>query len=185
MKSSLQTIQTLAKIAKVLCKIAFVFCIVGAVGCLLGICSLALGIIGALKIGGVTIHGLIEQNAGVTLGTMYASMAAGLILCTAEAFLAEIAGNYFRHVLEVGTPFTTQGADELKRLGIWTIVLPLVTMIVASIVCKILTIFLPGIAELRLDDYSSVALGVGFLVVSVLCRYGAEALSARQQNSEQ
>ena len=58
-------------------------------------------------------------------------------------------------------------------------------MIVASIVCKILTIFLPGIAELRLDDYSSVALGVGFLVVSVLCRYGAEALSARQQNSEQ
>ena len=106
MKSSLQTIQTLAKIAKVLCKIAFVFCIVGAVGCLLGICSLALGITGALKIGGVTIHGLIEQNAGVTLGTMYASMAAGLILCTAEAFLAEIAGNYFRHVLEVGTPFT-------------------------------------------------------------------------------
>ena len=185
MKSSLQTIQTLSKIAKVLCKIVFICCIVGAVGCLVGIWSLALGITGAMKLGGVTIHSILSQSAGMTLGTMYASMTAGCILCAGEAILSKIAGDYFRRVLAVGTPFTTQGADELKRLGIWTIVLPLVTMIVASVACKILTIFLPGIAELRLDDYSSVALGVGFLVVSVLCRYGAEALSARQQNAEQ
>ena len=181
MKSSLQTIQTLAKIAKVLCKIVFVFCIVGAVGCLLGICSLALGITGALKIGGVTIHGLIEQNAGVTLGTMYASMAAGLILCTAEAFLAEIAGNYFRHVLEVGTPFTTQGADELKRLGIWTIVLPLVAAIVAAVIYAAFD--LPQ-GSVEWSNLTSLGLGIVLILASLIFRYGAELEAGNASENE-
>lgn len=177
MKTSLETIQTLSKVGKVLCKIVFVCSLVGAIGSFVGIIALALGIVGAVQLGNVTIHSILSESTGMTLGTMYASMAAGCILCIGEAFLAKIAGDYFRHELAAGTPFTTEGAAELKRLGLWTILLPLGVMIAANIVHLILNIVFQDIADIYTNDFSSIGLGIGFLVVSVLCKHGAETAS--------
>ena len=174
MKTSLETIQTLSKIGKVLCQIVFVCCLVGAIGSLVGIAALALGIVGAVRLGHVTIHSIIAQSAGMTLGTMYAAMAAGCILSSGEAVLAKIAGNYFRNELKAGTPFTMEGAAELKRLGLWTILLPLGTMLIANIIHVIFSIFFQDIGDIDTTDFASVGLGVAFLAVSVLCRHGAE-----------
>ena len=82
--NTLKTIQTLAKIGKVFSKIIFVCCIVGFCGCIVGIVSLALGA-ETFKLGGVTIHSMIENEAGLNLPTLYASMAVGLRFCAAEA----------------------------------------------------------------------------------------------------
>ena len=174
MKTSLETIQTLSKVGKVLCKIVFVCSLVGAIGSFVGIIALALGIVGAVQLGHVTIHSILSESAGMTLGTMYASMAAGCILCIGEAFLAKIAGNYFRHELAAGSPFTREGAAELKRLGMWTILLPLGAMIAASLVHLIFSIFFQDITDISTSDFSSIGLGIGFLVVSLLCKHGAE-----------
>ena len=96
--NTLKTIQTLAKIGKVFSKIIFVCCIVGFCGCIVGIVSLAFGA-ETFKLGGVTIHSMIENEAGMSLPTLYASMAVGLLFCGAEAVLCKFAEAYFKHEL--------------------------------------------------------------------------------------
>ncbi len=170
---TLNIIQKLSKIGKVLSKIMFIFCIIGFCGCIVGILSMALGA-PTLKIGGVTLESILNTEADVTVGTVYAAMAAGMILCAGEAVLAKFAEYYFKHELADGTPFTLAGAKEMQRLGILTICLPIGTQIVAEIVYAVMEQTMQGVAPLRLDSAGSVALGVMFIVLSLICRYGAD-----------
>ncbi len=169
---TLKTIQTLSKIGKILSKIVFIFCIIGFCGCFIGILSMALGA-ETLKFGGVTLESILNTEAEVTIGTVYAAMAAGMVLCAGEAVLAKFAEHYFKRELADGTPFDLGGAKEMQRLGILTICLPIGTQIVAEIVYAVMEQTMQGVAPLRLDSAGSVALGVMFIVMSLICRYGA------------
>lgn len=178
---TLNTIQTLAKIGKILSRIIFVFCIVGFCGCIVGIVSLAIG--GeTFKLGGVTIHSMIENSAGLNLPTLYASMAVGLLFCAAEAVLCKFAELYFTNELVDGDPFTLRGAKELLRLGILTIAVPLGTRIVCSIGLAVADKVWPGIDRLSMGDFTSVGLGVMMLVLSLFCRYGAELKESKAES---
>ena len=126
------------------------------------------------KLGGVTIHSIIENEAGMSLPTLYASMAVGLLFCGAEAVLCKFAEAYFKHELADGDPFTLRGAKELLRLGILTVAIPLGTVIVCSIGVAIADNMVPGIDKLSTGEFSSVGLGVMMIVLSLFCRYGAE-----------
>lgn len=170
---TLNVIQKLSKIGKVLSKIMFIFCIVGFCGCIAGILSMALGA-PTLKFGDVTLEGILNTEAEVTIGTVYAAMVAGMILCVGEAVLAKFAEHYFKRELADGTPFSLGGAKEMQRLGILTICIPIGIQIIAEIVYAVMEQTMQGVAPLRLDNAGSVALGVMFLVVSLICKYGAE-----------
>lgn len=173
MNNTLKTIQTLAKVGKILSKIIFVCCIVGFCGCIVGIVSLAIGA-ETFKLGGVTVHSMIENKAGMNLPTLYASMAVGLLFCAAEAVLCKFAETYFNHELADGNPFTLRGAKELMRLGILTIAIPLGAVIVCSIGVAVADNIYPGIDKLSIGEFGSVGLGVMMIVLSLFCRYGAE-----------
>ena len=84
---TLKVLGKLARLGKVLCRIAFVCCIVGFCLCGAAIASLALGL-EPLRLGRVTINGLIFTEASVSMTMMYAAMIAGMILCAGEAVLA-------------------------------------------------------------------------------------------------
>lgn len=170
---TLNTIQKLSKIGKVLSKIVFIFCIVGFCGCIVGILSMTLGT-PTLKIGGVTLESILNTEAEVTVGTVYAAMTTGMILCAGEAVLAKFAEHYFKRELADGTPFTLGGAKEMQRLGILTICIPICTQIIAEIVYAVMEQTVQGVAPLRLDNNGSVALGVMFIVLSLICRCGTE-----------
>lgn len=178
-RDSLKTIQVLARIGHVLSKIAFICCIVGASICIIGIASLAVGNDGVFKLGGVTIHGPIEQGFPVDAGSMYAVMATGLVFCICEGTVAKFAEVYFKHELASGTPFTFAGASELMRLGILAIALPLGASTLSAIVRSILDNSLGGISSISLSIDSSVAFGVMFIVMSVIIRYGAELVAPK------
>lgn len=171
---SLQTIQTLSKIGKVLSKIIYICCVIGAVGCAVGIASLPFADTGILKVGGVTIHGLIVNQAGIDLNSLYPLMTGAMIVCIGQAVLAKFAESYFTHELAAGTPFTADGAKEMLRLGILTICIPLGALILSQIVSGVVAEIV-GCGDLfKVDNGDSVVLGVMFIVISVLCRYGAE-----------
>lgn len=170
---TLNTIQTLAKIGKILSKIIYVCCIVGFCGCIVSIVSLAIGA-ETFKLGGITVHSMIENKAGMNLPTLYASMAVGLLFCAAEAVLCKFAEIYFKNELADGNPFTLRGAKELMRLGILTIAIPLGTVIICSIGISIADNVYYGIDKLSIGEFSSVGLGVMMIVLSLFCRYGAE-----------
>ena len=170
---TLNIIQKLSKIGKVLSKVMFIFCIIGFCGCIVGILSMALGA-PTLKIGGVTLESILNTEAEVTVGTVYAAMAASMILCAGEAVLAKFAEHYFKRGLTDGTPFNLEGAKEMQRLGILTICIPIGAQIIAEIVYAVMEQTIQSVAPLRLDSAGSVALGVMFIVMSLICRYVAD-----------
>ena len=172
---TLQTIQKLSKIGKVLCKIVFVFCIVGFCFCAVGIASLALGA-ETIKIGSITLESLLETEAELTMGTLYTSIIVAMILCSGKAVLAKFAEYYFKGEIEDGTPFNQERAGELKQLGILTICIPIGTQIVAEMVYAALSYIWGNTVPLELDNSGSVTLGIMFIVMSLICKYGAEKL---------
>jgi len=171
--NTLKTIQTLSKIGRILSKIVYICCVVGFCGCIVGIISLGLGS-EVFKLGGVTIHSIIESHSHMSMPTLYTAMAVGMVLCATEAVLSKFAEHYFKNELKDGTPFTLRGAKELMRLGILTISIPLGMVIVCSIGVAIADNFFPEIEKLSYDGYASVGLGVMMIVSSLFCRYGAE-----------
>lgn len=180
---TLNTIQTLSKIGKILSKIVYICCIVGFVGCIVGIASVLVGA-EALKLGGVTLHSILETEAGIGIGTIWAAIAVGMILCIGEFFVSRMAYRYFVNELRAGTPFTLDGAKELLHLGISVIWIPIVTAVLAQIAQGVIAQHMEDVEKLSLNGFDSVALGVAFAIISLLCRHGAE-LSAQAVESAQ
>lgn len=187
MEKSLKTIQTLSRIGRVLCRIAWICSIIGAAGCVLGIFSLIVGADEVLKLGGVTIHGIIANESGLSDGSMYAAMTVGMILSIGELVLALFAEHYFKKELSDGTPFTLTGAAQMQRLGILTICISLGSVIVAEIAYQIFKYAYQDVAVLHIDDYASVGLGIAFIVMSVVFRCGAslEKKKESEKSNEQ
>ena len=175
---TLKTIQALSKLGKILSKIAFIFSVIGFCGCIAGLLSLNFGNGGLIKIGGVTLHGLVSENLGFDIKSISAALAGWLIVCAGEAVLAKFAEAYFKNELKAGTPFTLSGARELLRLGILTLAVPTGCVVAGRIVEGIAAGFMKteraSSIDMYFDNAASIALGVMFIVISLLCRYGAE-----------
>lgn len=170
---TLNALQVLAKIGRILSTIVFVFSIVGAALCALGILSLAL-IPNGIKIGGTNIQGIVAQKAGWSMPTCYLAMTQGVILCAGEAVLAKFAERYLKNELAAGTPFTFDGAKELLRLGILAICIPIGTSILAAIAYGIFKAVAKDAADPDFEYSTSIILGVMMTVGSLLCKHGAE-----------
>lgn len=170
---TLNSIQTLSKIGKILSKIVCICCVVGFVGCAVGIAAVLIGI-QAVEIGGLTLHGILENEAGITEGTVWAAIAVGMILSVGEFCVSRMAYRYFKNELNAGTPFTADGAKELMHLGISVIWIPIVSVVLAQIAQEVIAQFTEIVEPLVFDDFESVAMGVMFIIMSLFCKCGAE-----------
>lgn len=173
MSQTLQTIQKLSKLGKILCQVFFVLSIIGAVGCVIGIIGVA-SIPGDLMLDGTTINDMLLTEVGVTINTLYAILAAAIVLCIGEAVVCKFSEKYFRNELQAGTPFTFAGAKEMFRLGIIAICVTIGSSILASIVYAIIAASLGDVVPYDFYGISAALSGVAFLVLSVIFKYGAE-----------
>lgn len=176
---SLRAIQVLAKIGKVMSRVVFICSIVGMAVCVMGVLSYNL-IPDGIKVNGVTIHSMIESNANWSMGAAYAAAFTGFILCAAECAISKLSELYFKHELAAGTPFTVEGANEMLRLGICTISISLGAVIVAALCDAIAMSRFAYAAELQVGDFSQVGIGIGFIILSVVFRYGSELLAEKR-----
>ena len=176
-------LQKIVKLGKVFSKVAFVFSIIGICGCIIGLLSNLLGNGQILKIGGVTIYGLLAEFNADNGNSTRATLMAWLIVCVGQAILAKFAELYFCHVETSGTPFTHTGAWELRRLGIMMIMIPTGCVALAEIVQGTMEGFMnvtsDGWSDLNFDNEASVIVGVMFIACSFLCGYGAELLEKK------
>lgn len=174
----LDTLQTLAKVGKVLSKIAFICAIVGTCGCIAGLISTTFGSSAITKIGGVTLHGILATSEEYNLKSISAGLTGWLIICAGEVVLAKFAENYFKNELAAGTPFTVKGAKELQRLGILAMAIPVgctvVGEIVMGIVAGFMNVAVRGWLDPQLDHEGTIVLGIMFIIGSLVCRYGAQ-----------
>lgn len=170
---TLKAIQVLSKIGKILSKITFICCIVGFCGCVVGIIGLAAGI-PAIKISGESFDVILWEKAQISVGTLYATMAAGLFLSAGEAVVARFAELYFDRELKDGTPFNLGGAKQMLNLGIITICVSLGSQSLAAIVYAIFKATMADVAALDFGYGSAAAIGIMFILTSLICRHGAE-----------
>lgn len=169
--NSLKIVQTFAKIGKVLSKVVYIFCIVGFCLSIVGIVSLAAGIT-VLKFGDVTLGSILDRE-NISDGTLYTTMALACVACVGEAVLAKFAEHYFANEIADGTPFTEDGANEMLRLGIIAAVMPVAISIVCGIMYAVFSNVFADVAEVNVS-YGSVATGAVFILMSFVCRLGAE-----------
>ena len=170
-----KTIQLLYKIARIASKIIFILCIVGFCICVAGIAAMAIGA-GAVKLDGVALPDLMERSAGLSMAAIYAAAAVGAVTCAVHAVLSKLTEIYCKNELADGEPFTLRGAKELMRLGVLTIALPLAATILCAIGVGIAEHFFPGAKDAARGNYTSVGLGLGMILLSLFCRYGAERM---------
>lgn len=175
MEKTLHTLQVLAKIGKVLSTIVFVLSIVGAVGCIAGaVCWELFGEFEIKVLGGVTISNIVQTENGQVVG-VFTACAVGFVLVLGEVILAKFAQRYFKHELEAGTPFTMEGAQELKSLGIKTMVIPIISYIAAAIVHWVMVYPLQmGGGEFETELTINLGLGIMFIIGGLLCKLGAQ-----------
>ncbi len=172
--NTLKTIQTLARIGRVASRIIFICCIVGACVCVVGLSGSAILGENGFVLGGVSIQSGIVRDANESLPEMYAKLAQGILYCVGEAILCKIAEKYFRNELEAGTPFTLEGANELKKLGIYAIIIPMVMNIICAAGIAVAVRYFPEIKPFEADPLVSAGIGVMMIVMSFLCKHAAE-----------
>ena len=174
---TLNAIQTISKVGKILSKVTFICCLVGGICCIVGMSCFAIPT--SLKVGGVTIYSPIDGFGDYSPATCYTAMLMGLITCASICVVARLAERYFGNELAAGTPFTLEGARELLRLGICTICIPLGATAIAQACYAFAIAHFAGISELHTEGGAPVVLGVAFIVASLICKYGAELKGAQ------
>lgn len=176
---TLKTIQTLAKVGKVISIIAFVGSMIGVIGTAVGIIGLATLGEKFIEMGGDTVQ---EE---LSIPTMLAAMSVGAVFCIGTAIVSKLAQKYFTNELADGTPFTLKGAKELMRLGIVNVIVSVVASMIASGGVNVAAQFISDIdlSKIGMDDAMSGDLGLGIvlMIVSLICRYGAELTEGKAE----
>ena len=148
---SLQTIQKLFKIGKILSRIAFIFSVIGFCGCIAGLLSLSFGNGSLIKLGGVTLHQLISEEYGYNIKGITASLS-GWLSVPVKQYLQSLRKST-SIMLQAETPFTLARAKELLRLGILTITIPTGCAVAESIVEGVIIGFMKVEKAAAMDMY--------------------------------
>ena len=182
MDKTLKTIQTISKVCKILAEIAFVLLIVLAVILVVAAVGLAAGNTALISAGRADELNRLLGQTGLTMEYMVAGCVVGALFLAAQAVVAKFANVYFKHELKAGTPFTFAGAKEMLRLGIIALAVPVGTSIVCAIVLAVMSAS-SGVAD-RISIDVSIGLGVVFLALSPVLKYGAY-LAQKAQTAEE
>ena len=176
MLKSLQTIQKTFRVFQILTKIAMILSFVWAGLALLGM------LCGAVWYGGGTVVGVGQAQLYSLTKTggliqMIAVLLTDATLALTDGTLLAFALAYFKAEQADGTPFTYRGAEQIKRLGIRTIVLPLVAAILTAVVRELFGLLQNTGADW--DNLSGLTMGIVLILASLIFRYGAELEEAR------
>lgn len=163
-----EKLQKLFKWGKLLSTAAFILFVIATVLSGVGLICLHFDWNGILKFGGISA-------SDVSKGRAYLCVLLAVYL--GEAVNAYFAVNYFKNEVEAGTPYTDKGSKELFRLGLITVVVPLVAFVIASLAAGLVLEF-GSVAD---QDYKALSvvqekilLGLAFMVVALFCQNGAE-----------
>lgn len=195
MNKTLNSIQKISKIGKVISIIVLVCAIIGMVCC--AIAATVLITMGNVIIETPEIREMFENAMNETdlsakefameLNRIAAIVIVGFISCLAEVILSNGAVKYFKFELAEGTPFTFAGAKKLKKLGILNIVLSVVCAIIATFVVEIVfnRSVLFGSDSVNINYYSSIGVGIMMLIFALIFKHGAEIVEKQKSTQVQ
>ncbi len=168
---SLEMIQKTFRVFQILTKIAMILSFVWAGLALLGMLCGVVWYQGGSVIGAdqALLYTLTETNG---LTEMIGTLLVEIIAALTDGILLAFAYSYLKAEQADGTPFTHRGAEQIRRLGVRTIVLSIVNVALTKAVFAASA--LPAYADADRGNFSGVTLGITLLLVSLIFRYGAE-----------
>ena len=170
---SLNIIQILFKIARVIALIAFIFSIIGAAGCLIGLIVMP-SIKDVVVQDGKTIAELMAEN-GVEVGGVISAIALGLVGCGVSIFLAKYSELYFLKEIKAGSPFSKEQANEMRKYGMVFAIVSAASTVVIAIAYAVVHHFIPSVGRYESSiSVGSIVYGLFFIILSLFCDYGAE-----------
>lgn len=174
MEKTLNKIQKFAKAGSIFSKIVLWCSIIGGVACL--ILLVAQLVVGNSRImtDSLMVKEYFTDATDFNLETLLAGTVIGLIMCVSEIINSKMAINYFDAELKQGNPFTTKLADQLKKLGLATIIINIVSIVLANVTYEVFAHYYTITNKLNVNNGEEIWLGLGFILVSLICRYVAE-----------
>jgi len=187
MKKTLKSIQGLMKLGRVLSIIMLVFAIIGMVGCAIGAVSLYLteDMVIETEEGDITLGEVMLDEITPTIESVYYLMIVGFLACLTEVIICDRTAKYFKFELSEGTPFTFEGAKKLKKLGILTIVIPIILGIIMFGVSLVLSIENPDLILNEATYGVSISPGLMMLVFALIFKHGAELNDEQKKSREE
>ncbi len=171
MARTLKTIQTLSRFARVIATIVFVCSIIGAVGSAVGVVAIA--VVDIMGIDLTAFSEILEITEPLNLDNEYYVEILALIYCIGEIIVSKAAISYFKSEIYAGTPFTHRGANEMRRLSVFAVVVPIAVSFAQSLAISVLSLFIEN-TQMVMSYEADISLGIFLLVLSVIFKYGAE-----------
>ena len=164
---TLETIQKVFNVFRIITIIASIICTVAAVLSGLGALCAAVQYHGGtvLRIFGEPFDLFAD---GTDLLQKYVYLLSVTFMLIAEAILLKLTHSYLKSERADGTPFTYNGAERLKKLGVRFIWIPIVAIAVSDAVAA-----WQGV-DVTVANFGGVVTGTVLILVSVIFRYGAE-----------
>lgn len=176
---TLESIQKACRVFKTLSRVAMILSFVGAGFALAGLlCGIAWRSGGSVV--GISMEDALNLTQVNGLTQMIGALLADLVLALTDGFLFFFACRTFQQELADGTPFTPRCADQVRDLGIKTIVMPLVAVIISAVIYECFGLSRPG----SWDNGAAVVLGVALILFSLVLRHGAELFERWQEEGD-
>lgn len=174
---SLQRVQKIMSVLKVLAKVLFIFSIIGAALSL--IMTLMIASLGSESdvinevIKQYVDNGLLPQgtDSKVMYQTMIATMMSSTLLCISEAIIYYFVKGMYSYAVEIGTPFDKTLVMKMRKLGKLRIIVSIVTLIICAI---IISITVGDSNNISLSNSSSIIIGILYLIIACFLDYGSD-----------
>ena len=167
MSKTLSNILIVFKVARIVAKVIFILCLIGGIGSLIGLVCLPMA-------SGLLALDIVAAE-GIDIASAYLGCLISVIVCSGEAVMAFLAERYFKNVLRAGTPFTFDGAKEVFRLGVASIIVSVAVSVLTGILTAIVLLFAyPTVIESDFNVSISLSTGLFFMFLSMLFKHGAE-----------
>ena len=191
MEKSLKTVQTFAKIAKVVALILFICICIGAFFVLIS----ALFVQPAASVMGDVINNfdgyvsmenvdpavldLIEWliDSGLITKAMYAGLAFAFLGLAVSGVITMMAYVTFKREVNDGTPFTFRFAKDLNRLGWVKLCLTIGFTLFSSISAAMLV---PGNSFKVTFEFAEIS-GIIYIIIAAICKYGAYVAEQKKE----
>ena len=162
---SLEVIQKIVKVLRILAKIAYIFCIIGAVASAIGAASL-FAIDENSEIWKKALEAI--QPDTIDLAAVRCTCLTGVIVCAAGAVLSWFSKRLFEDELAAGTPFDRHICKDVLKVGIIYLAVSVVSGIIIAIIYACFKLDADG------SGFSGFTTGIVYIICWLLCRYGAD-----------
>lgn len=179
MKSKTQKIViVIFKVLRVIAKILFILSIIGAAAMLLSL--LTIGSVSEILVNEFNLaFSQLGADIEITVGFVYLCLIIAGLACVCAAVIAKFSEIYLKNVINVGSPFTRDGAAELLRLGIINVAFPIAYSIIVFFATAAIGASqdLPSGISVNVD----ISNGIALILLSFIFKYAADLIEEKNE----